>query len=867
MKWLAPEVVQTSAMDCGPAALACLLAGHGVLASYGRLREACQTDVDGTSIDTLEDVANRLGLQAEQVMVPADHLLLGPLPALAVVRHADLATHFVVVWRRVGPWLQLMDPAVGRRWVRADRFAAELWPHRTAVPAADWRAWAEGPEFAHAMRQRLAALGIAGAKGRALLAQALARPGWRTVATLDAAVRLVQSLVTAGGVRRGDEALALAGALCRRSLADADPRSAIPAGYWAVTPLDAHTLELHGAVLLRVPGRRPEGPAAELPPELAAALAEPAPQPLRTVWQLARADGLAAPLALASAVALSAGVLALEALLFRGLFDLSALLTLASQRALAGAMLVVLLVLLLMLEAPVLAEALRQGRALESRLRATLLAKLPQLPDRWFQSRPLSDMAERAHGLQATRALPLVLLQAVQAAVETALTFAGVCWLAPASAGWALALFVVALALPLLAAPLLGERDLRLRNHAGALAGFHLDALLGAAPARAHRAQRNLARQHESLLVEWMLAARGWLRAATALDALQATLATALAGALVATHLLRAGSIGGSDLLLVFWVLKLPALGGRFAALAQQLPQQRNVLLRLLEPLGAPAEPTSAAAPAAAGAMGFAIEGGTVVAGGHTLLAGVHLRVAPGEHVAIVGASGAGKSSLLGVLLGWHRLAEGRLVVDGREQQPGDAAARRPDIAWVDPGIQLWNRSLLDNLAYAADDGAASRTGAALHVARLRALVQRLPQGLQTALGEGGSRLSGGEGQRVRLGRALVADGARLVLLDEPFRGLDRGQRHALMDDARRAWQGRTLLCVTHDVGETTAFDRVIVVDGGRIVEDGAPRQLAAAASRYRTLLQAEQRVQATLWQGGPWRRVRVGDTRLKDAA
>ena len=84
---LAPEVVQTSSMDCGPAALKCLLEGHGVPVSYGRLREACQTDVDGTSIDTLEVVARQLGLAAEQVMVPVDHLLADPetlLPSTSV---------------------------------------------------------------------------------------------------------------------------------------------------------------------------------------------------------------------------------------------------------------------------------------------------------------------------------------------------------------------------------------------------------------------------------------------------------------------------------------------------------------------------------------------------------------------------------------------------------------------------------------------------------------------------------------------------------------------------------------------------------------------------------------------------------------
>src|SRR5262252_3313818 len=111
----ASEVVQTSAMDCGPAALTCILEGFGLSVSYGRLREACQTDVDGTSIDVMEDVANQLGVTAEQVMIPLDHLLLPETkadPALLVVRNPDGNTHFVVVWRRLGRVVQVMDPAV-----------------------------------------------------------------------------------------------------------------------------------------------------------------------------------------------------------------------------------------------------------------------------------------------------------------------------------------------------------------------------------------------------------------------------------------------------------------------------------------------------------------------------------------------------------------------------------------------------------------------------------------------------------------------------------------------------------------------------------------------------------------------------------
>src|SRR5215470_281091 len=128
----ASEVVQTSAMDCGPAVLTCLLEGFGLSVSYGRLREACQTDVDGTSIDTLEDIAVQLGLDAQQILVPVDHLFVpeaAALPALVVVRRPSGGTHFVVAWRRPGRAVQVMAPGTGRRRPASRRFLDELSVH------------------------------------------------------------------------------------------------------------------------------------------------------------------------------------------------------------------------------------------------------------------------------------------------------------------------------------------------------------------------------------------------------------------------------------------------------------------------------------------------------------------------------------------------------------------------------------------------------------------------------------------------------------------------------------------------------------------------------------------------------------------
>src|SRR5687768_2967504 len=151
-------------MDCGPAALKCLLDGFGLPASYGRLREACQTDVDGTSIDTLEDLANDIGLVAEQVLLPVDHVLASAadvLPGIVVVRQPGGLLHFVVAWRRHGPCVRVLGPARGRRWARTRAFADELFVHEMPVPAAAWLGWTPSEMFLGGRRGRAAGAGIA----------------------------------------------------------------------------------------------------------------------------------------------------------------------------------------------------------------------------------------------------------------------------------------------------------------------------------------------------------------------------------------------------------------------------------------------------------------------------------------------------------------------------------------------------------------------------------------------------------------------------------------------------------------------------------------------------------------------------------
>jgi ATP-binding cassette subfamily B protein len=864
-------------MDCGAAALKCVLEGMGIPVSYGRLREACQTDVDGTSIDTVAQVACQLGLDAEQILLTPEHLAIEGtrvLPAIVVVRRPPGGTHFVVVWGARRGLIQIMDPAVGRRWIRRPELYRQLYHQIITVPSSVFRDWAGHPDFQEALGRRLDRIGLPDG-GRLERVRAVDEPGWRSLGALDAVARMVEPMVQGGVIGRGAEAARLARALLEETRrAGPDDDQPIPAPFWSVKPAgrdpeQGELVTIGGAVLVSVRGRgatAPDGARVERPPvqspELRAALAEPRDRSLRRLIGMMRQDGLLGPAVLAGGLVATASARIAETLLFRGLLTLWKDLELPALRIGLLGVLLVFAVLALALEIPIVAQTVRMGRALEARLRVAFLAKIPRLGDRYLASRPASDMAERCHSVHELRELPVLGAQLLRATCGLVITGLAVLWIDPASWPLVLALVVASIAVPLAASRLLVERDLRVRTHAGALTRFDLDALLGLLPIRAHTAERALRREHADLLAEWSIASRALLRAGLAAQTLQAVVTTGAAVWLILGYLDRAGPVAEA-LLLIYWVLLLPTRGAELAEGLRRYPGQRNKALRLFEPLGAPEageldDATGPALVADAPAMSLSFERVDVVASGQPILTGVDVEIPAGSHVGIVGPSGAGKSSLIGVLLGWHRPAGGRVLVDGIPLDAAVVESVRRTSAWVDPTIQLWNRPMLDNLRYGAPREPLPLREV-LDAAELWELLLRLPDGQQTRLGEAGGLLSGGEGQRVRLARAMLRRQARLVLLDEPFRGLDRGQREALLARARRHWQRSTLLCVTHDVSETLGFDRVLVIDRGRVVEDGLPQELAAApGSRYRSLLDAEARMRARLWGGAHWRRLRI---------
>ena len=410
--------------------------------------------------------------------------------------------------------------------------------------------------------------------------------------------------------------------------------------------------------------------------------------------------------------------------------------------------------------------------------------------------------------------------------------------------------------------PLVLRHQTRVRTHAGALTRFYLDALLGLSAIRAHTAEAALRREQEPLLVEWSRATLAFSRALFAFETLQWVVGFAFATWLLGIHLGRGGE-PATTLLLMYWALNYPRLGAEIAAIVNLHAEEKVVTLRLLEPLmsrdtaDVPVGPAGDLKP---GGMSIELRGVTVSAAGHPVLDTIDVDIRPGTHVAIVGRSGAGKSTLAGLLLGWQRPATGEVLVDGDIVTDQAWPALRRHIAWIDPSVHLWNASLESNIGYGTvlPDGA--RLGDVARRAELTSVVERL-SGMQGGIGEAGGLLSGGEGQRVRLARAMMNADARLVILDEAFRGLDRPARRRLLDRSRAAWRRATMLCVTHDIGATMSFDRVLVIENGRIVEDGAPASLAAdAGSRYSRML-AEETAVLRMWESQTvWRELTIDD-------
>jgi ATP-binding cassette, subfamily B, bacterial len=213
----------------------------------------------------------------------------------------------------------------------------------------------------------------------------------------------------------------------------------------------------------------------------------------------------------------------------------------------------------------------------------------------------------------------------------------------------------------------------------------------------------------------------------------------------------------------------------------------------------------------------------------------VSLRAAPGETVALVGASGAGKSTIAKLLLRFYDPEKGAVRLDGHDLRDLELVSLRRHMAILLQETLVLHGTVRENIAYARPDASDQEIRGAAHAAGADGFIADLPDGYDTDLGERGRRLSGGQRQRIAIARALLAD-APLLVLDEPSTGLDAEARAALLEPLRRLMRDRTTIVISHDLLTVRDADQIVVLDAGRVVERGGHAELAAAGGAYSRL-------------------------------
>ena len=221
------------------------------------------------------------------------------------------------------------------------------------------------------------------------------------------------------------------------------------------------------------------------------------------------------------------------------------------------------------------------------------------------------------------------------------------------------------------------------------------------------------------------------------------------------------------------------------------------------------------------------------------VLDGIDLTIAAGEVVALVGPSGAGKSTVASLLLRLYDPQEGRVLFDGHDVRTLDPRWLRGHIGTVAQEPILFSTSIAENIRYGRPDATDAEVEVAARTANAHGFVSKFPDGYQTLVGERGVQLSGGQKQRVAIARAVLKD-PRVLILDEATSALDAESEHLVREALERLMKGRTTLIIAHRLSTVMGADRVVVLDGGMIVQSGPHARLVAEDGLYRRLVERQ---------------------------
>jgi ATP-binding cassette, subfamily B, bacterial len=224
--------------------------------------------------------------------------------------------------------------------------------------------------------------------------------------------------------------------------------------------------------------------------------------------------------------------------------------------------------------------------------------------------------------------------------------------------------------------------------------------------------------------------------------------------------------------------------------------------------------------------------------GGVQVFEKFNLRIQPGQRVGLVGHSGGGKSSLFALLQRFYDIQHGSVTIDGQDISRVTQQSLREAISVVPQDISLFHRSIMENIRYGRPNATDDEVLRAAIAARCD-FIENLPEGMATMVGDRGIKVSGGQRQRIAIARAFLKD-APILLLDEATAALDSESEEAIREALSRLMRGRTVIAIAHRLATLRNFDRVVVLQGGRIIEDGPPDILVQGRGPYRELVARE---------------------------
>jgi subfamily B ATP-binding cassette protein MsbA len=228
---------------------------------------------------------------------------------------------------------------------------------------------------------------------------------------------------------------------------------------------------------------------------------------------------------------------------------------------------------------------------------------------------------------------------------------------------------------------------------------------------------------------------------------------------------------------------------------------------------------------------------------GQSVLSRINLRIAPGEKIAIVGATGAGKSTLISLVPRLYDPSSGTVSIDAEDIRNYSVQSLRAQISLVLQDSLLFSGTIRENIAFGRPDASDKEIVAAAVVANVAEFIDVLPDGYETLVAEGGTTLSGGQKQRIAIARAILR-GSPILILDEPTSGLDAASERTVIDALERAARGRTTLLIAHRLTTVRLADRIIVLDKGRIVEEGPHQELLSRRGKYAHLYSLQLAIQ-----------------------